>query len=32
MMIGISTPSEQTTAIKEVFATNDVRTLVANLR
>jgi acyl carrier protein len=30
MMIGISTPSEQTTAIKEVFATNDVRTLVAN--
>ena len=30
MMIGSSTPSEQTTAIKEVFATNDVRTLVAN--
>ena len=30
MMIGSLTPSEQTTAIKEVFATNDVRTLVAN--
>ena len=30
MMIGSLTPSEPTTAIKEVFATNDVRTLVAN--
>src|SRR6266446_2699134 len=30
MMIGSLIPSEQTTAIKEVFATNDVRTLVAN--
>ena len=30
MMIGSLTPSEQTTVIKEVFATNDVRTLVAN--
>jgi acyl carrier protein len=30
LMIGSLTPSEQTTAIKEVFATNDVRTLVAN--
>jgi acyl carrier protein len=30
MMIGSLTPTEQTTAIKEVFATNDVRTLVAN--
>jgi len=30
MMIGSSTPSKQTTAVKEVFATNDVRTLVAN--
>jgi acyl carrier protein len=30
MSIGSLTPSEQTTAIKEVFATNDVRTLVAN--
>ena len=30
MMIGSLTPSEQTTAIKEVFATSDVRTLVAN--
>lgn len=29
-MNGSSTPSEQTTAIKEVFATSDVRTLVAN--
>src|SRR5262245_56098784 len=30
MMIGSLTPSEQTTAIKEVFATSDVRTLIAN--
>jgi acyl carrier protein len=30
MSIGSLTPSEQTTAIKEVFASNDVRTLVAN--
>jgi hypothetical protein len=29
-MIGSLTPSEQTTAIKEVFATSDVRTLIAN--
>ena len=29
-MIGSLALSEQTTAIKEVFATNDVRTLVAN--
>jgi acyl carrier protein len=31
MMIGSLTPSEQTTAIKEVCASNDARTLVANL-
>ena len=30
MTIGGLTSSEQTTAIKEVFATNDVRILVAN--
>ena len=30
MTIGSLTSTEQTTAIKEVFATNDVRTLVAN--
>jgi acyl carrier protein len=30
MMIGSLTPSEQTTAIKELLATSDVRTLVAN--
>jgi acyl carrier protein len=30
MIIGSLTSSDQTTAIKEVFATNDVRTLVAN--
>jgi hypothetical protein len=30
MTIGGLTSSEQTTAIKEVCATNDVRTLVAN--
>ena len=30
MMIGSLTPSEQATAVKEVFATSDVRTLVAN--
>ena len=30
MMIGSLTPSEQTAAIKEVFATGDVRTLIAN--
>src|SRR5262245_58566574 len=30
MMIGSLTPNEQTTAIKEVFATSDVRTLIAN--
>src|SRR5215831_14154370 len=30
MMIGSLTPSGQTTAIKEVFANNDVRTIVAN--
>ena len=30
MMIGSLAPSEQTTAFKEVCATNDVRTLVAN--
>jgi acyl carrier protein len=30
LMIGSLALSEQTTAIKEVFATNDVRTLVAN--
>ena len=30
MMIGSLTSSEQTAAIKEVFATSDVRTLVAN--
>jgi acyl carrier protein len=30
MMIDSLTPSEQTTAIKEVFATSDVRTLIAN--
>ncbi len=29
-MISSLAPSEQTTAVKEVFATNDVRTLVAN--
>ena len=30
LMIGSLTPSEQTTAFKEIVATNDVRTLVAN--
>jgi acyl carrier protein len=30
MILGSLTSSDQTTAIKEVFATNDVRTLVAN--
>ena len=30
MMIGSLTPSEQATAVKEVFATSDVRTLIAN--
>src|SRR6266576_5364014 len=30
MMIGSLTPSEQATAIKEAFATSDVRTLIAN--
>jgi acyl carrier protein len=30
MMIGSLTPSGQATAVKEVFATDDVRTLVAN--
>src|SRR5215813_10415301 len=30
MMIGSLTPSGQTTAIKEVFVNNDVRTIVAN--
>src|SRR5215469_4688609 len=30
MMIGSLTPSGQTTAIKEVFANNDVRTIVAS--
>jgi hypothetical protein len=30
MTIGSLTSSEQTTAIEAVFATNDVRTLVAN--
>jgi acyl carrier protein len=30
MMIGSLTPSGQTTAITEVFANNDVRTIVAN--
>jgi hypothetical protein len=30
LMISSLAPSEQTTAVKEVFATNDVRTLVAN--
>ena len=29
-MIGSLTPSEQATAVKEVFATSDVRTLIAN--
>ena len=30
MMMGSLTPSEQATAVKEVFATSDVRTLIAN--
>jgi hypothetical protein len=30
MIIGSLTPSEQATAIKEAFATSDVRTLIAN--